>query len=147
MAARPQMTVRLSQSIEHALDYIAEREKITPAELARNYITASALAHLQRHGWERDCQSDYMAWLERQAAADRAAGGALVGVLADIDVAGTADQATVKHVESDGPYGPSATVEPLFPRAGLNPKPLSAIIGEADRLVSTLRPDGRKRRS
>lgn len=147
MAAKPQMTVRLAPSILHALEYIAEREGIAPAELARTLITAGAQTSLDRHGWRVDCQAGYMAWLERRAQADRAAGHPenMTGdgpgdiEIEDIDVA--------DHGESDAPHGASATAPALFEDASLGRRPIFSKLEEADRLLRQMTPAGRKNRS
>jgi hypothetical protein len=147
MAAKPQMTVRLAPSILHALEYLAEREGIAPAELARVQITAACQTGLDRHGWREDCQRDYMRWLDRRAAAARAADDGQGDGDGDIAVDGEPGLATADHVEPTAPYGAFGD---QFPRMGGRRSAAgSGLIGqaEADRLVATLRPDGRKRRT
>lgn len=147
MAAKPQMTVRLAPSILHALIYISEREGTSPAELARAMITSASQLALDRHGWRVDCQDAYMRWLSTRSARERENDGG------DIDlVDGESDGEDLEPASStksgaDGPYGPSATIPRLFEDVSPPARPLSAIIGEADRLVAQSRPDGRKRRT
>ena len=94
MAEKPRMTVRLAPSILHALDYLAEREAVAPAELARvQSPTAACQTALDRHGWRGDFQRDYMRWLDRRALQERTESD-LVDDAADIDVDGEPELAT-----------------------------------------------------
>lgn len=66
MAARPRLTVRLAPSYLHALAYIAERDGLTPAEVAREMLAAMVSKKLESAGWTRDWESCYTAWKAEQ---------------------------------------------------------------------------------
>lgn len=147
MAGKPRMMVRLAPSILHALEYIAEREAASPAELARTQITAACQTSLDRHGWRADCQEDYMRWLAARAAS-QADVGEPQDEDPDIDVDGEPDPSPApRPVEPTAPYG---AVGDQFPTMGGWTRPDSrsnARVDEAARLVAISRPDGRKKRS
>lgn len=68
MAAKPRVTVRLAPGTLHGLAYIAERDGLPPAEVARMMVSATVQATLQRRGWAEDHQATYRAWLAEQGA-------------------------------------------------------------------------------
>lgn len=71
MAAKPRVTVRLAPSTLHALAYIAERDKLAPAEAARMMVSAQVRAILEGRGWAADQQQLFRDW-ERAHATDGA---------------------------------------------------------------------------
>jgi hypothetical protein len=135
MAAKPHMTVRLSPSILHGLQFIAERETMLTAELARTIISAEVRGYLAKHGLQAQCQDAYMTWLAERRASGQADDAG------DVELDGEPDPGHLHGAEASpesgasGPYGPLATHSPLFAGQGLPAKPLSQVISEADRLV------------
>jgi len=147
MAAKPQMTVRLAPSIEHALHFLAERDGISPAELARLIITAGCQTALDKHNLRAQCQDAYMLWLTQKGPA------ALVIDEGDEDLGDdhfptrAGAHATEHHVESGALYGAPATVPALGGSSQLwNDPPIQAQERRLDELFGK-RADGRKRRS
>lgn len=111
MAAKPRVTVRLAPSTLHALAYIAERDHLAPAEVARMMISAGVRATLQGRGWAEDHQDSWRAWLAEQAG--------------DGGRPETPDQADYDRLAEGLPTAPTA------PAPAPQHKPLSATIAES----------------
>lgn len=62
MAAKARVTVRLAPSSLHALAYLAAREGYTPAEVAREILSAGVLQTLAARGWQGEWRQCWEAW-------------------------------------------------------------------------------------
>lgn len=69
MAAKPRVTVRLAPETLHQLAYVAARDAVPPAELARMLLQAQLAAVLGARGLGAECKEHWRAWLAEQARA------------------------------------------------------------------------------